>query len=534
MTQLASRPDPSSDTNELGAILREARESLKRELSDVSDELRIKLSYLQAIEDGRLDDLPGPAYAVGFLRGYATYLGLDAEDIVNRFKAAGAVKGDRTELHLPSPVADGRLPSAAVLIVAAVLAVCAYGTWYYVTSADKSREEKVAAVPQKIAESVNTVPVRPLPERGVLDAPPEFGAPTGEPAPASGEPTEPVSPTGAQRAAVDPKPAAPGTSPATRAAPEAPRAVVPAPGAASPPTAPKPTVEVKPLPPTSSRVAPPAADTTPSANSAVALPPQATEPAVAPPSPAAPTRSRSESRRDAARSDATPPRGGRASPPAEPAASSATPTDAPASVVVQDGSLPWLAPTDGAGASSTDATRTEASAPSPDRKVADARPQAARVRAAALPRPAEGEPTAAAASPAAPAQPAIDESDASGSITTLQPSDPQVALGAEGAASRGGGRAAEIGRRISIHAKVDTWVEVRRGGGAPVFSKLMKAGEAFEVPAQPGFKLSTGNAAGIDLMVDGQLLSPLGKSGAVKKNVTLDAEALLRSPGVAP
>jgi hypothetical protein len=35
-------------------------------------------------------------------------------------------------------------------------------------------------------------------------------------------------------------------------------------------------------------------------------------------------------------------------------------------------------------------------------------------------------------------------------------------------------------------------------------------------------------------MVDGQLLSPLGKSGAVKKNVTLDAEALLRSPGVAP
>jgi cytoskeleton protein RodZ len=95
-------------------------------------------------------------------------------------------------------------------------------------------------------------------------------------------------------------------------------------------------------------------------------------------------------------------------------------------------------------------------------------------------------------------------------------------------------RVAEGGRRISIHAKFDTWVEVRRGGGAPVFSKLMKAGETFEVPAQPGYKLSTGNAAGIDLLVDGQRLSPLGKAGAVKKNIALEPDALLKAPGVAP
>jgi cytoskeleton protein RodZ len=206
----------------------------------------------------------------------------------------------------------------------------------------------------------------------------------------------------------------------------------------------------------------------------------------------------------------------------------------------QDGSLPWLAPSDGANAPASDVARSEVAPLRPERPLgrqvadADARPQAAAsrpdARTAAPSRSAATTVMAPAsvsdrdAGSAAARRVAPEEPDANGSITTLQPADEQVAMN----------RVAEGGRRISIHAKFDTWVEVRRGGGAPVFSKLMKAGETFEVPAQPGYKLSTGNAAGIDLMVDGQRLSPLGKSGAVRKNVALEPEALLRSPGVAP
>ena len=112
---------------ELGGMLRETRSAFQRELSDVALELRIRLVHLEAIEEGRLDRLPGPAYASGFLRAYGDYLGLDGEDLVNKFKLAGGVGGGRMDLQLPSPVEEGRLPTGSILLVAAVLAFGAYG-----------------------------------------------------------------------------------------------------------------------------------------------------------------------------------------------------------------------------------------------------------------------------------------------------------------------------------------------------------------------------------------------------------------------
>jgi cytoskeleton protein RodZ len=218
---------------------------------------------------------------------------------------------------------------------------------------------------------------------------------------------------------------------------------------------------------------------------------------------------------------------------------------------VQGGSLPWLAPADGpaggeaqqpasaaepdrsnAGRAAetgdrfpaavsrgaeTPAARQDRSPPVPSRATEAARP-------ASEPASASAPPGAGTPQTAADRQGPAAEPDPSGSITILQPGDGQVAMG----------RAGEAARRILIEAKVDTWVEVRRGGGAAVFSRLMRAGETFEVPPQSGYRLSTGNAAGIDVSIDGQRLAPLGKSGAVRRNVVLDADALLRTPGVAP
>ena len=63
----------------LGADLKAAREHKGLDLREVADELRIRHVHLQAIEEGYFDDLPGPVYAVGFVRSYAEYLGLDGE-----------------------------------------------------------------------------------------------------------------------------------------------------------------------------------------------------------------------------------------------------------------------------------------------------------------------------------------------------------------------------------------------------------------------------------------------------------------------
>ena len=54
-----------------GADLRAARERVGWSLPDVAAALHIRLQYLEALEAGRIDDLPGNAYALGFLRTYA-------------------------------------------------------------------------------------------------------------------------------------------------------------------------------------------------------------------------------------------------------------------------------------------------------------------------------------------------------------------------------------------------------------------------------------------------------------------------------
>jgi len=79
---------------ELGNSLRDARTRQGLELSEIERETHIRSRYLQAFEDERFDLLPGEAYAKGFLRTYADFLGLEGERFVdeynNRFPAPEA------------------------------------------------------------------------------------------------------------------------------------------------------------------------------------------------------------------------------------------------------------------------------------------------------------------------------------------------------------------------------------------------------------------------------------------------------------
>jgi hypothetical protein len=70
---------------EIGNSLRRARERLGLELSQVEDATRIRKKYLKALEDERFDVLPAPAYAKGFMRTYADFLGLEGERFVDEF-----------------------------------------------------------------------------------------------------------------------------------------------------------------------------------------------------------------------------------------------------------------------------------------------------------------------------------------------------------------------------------------------------------------------------------------------------------------
>lgn len=143
------------DAAELGAMMREMRENLGHDLESVASDLRIRLVYIEAIEAGRLSDLPGNVYVSGFLRAYSDFLGLDGAEIVRRFKMAGAEISTQSRLHLPSPVEEGRLPTASILLVAAVIAAAAYGGWYYLSFADKNPIETVAKLPRELSNLVD-------------------------------------------------------------------------------------------------------------------------------------------------------------------------------------------------------------------------------------------------------------------------------------------------------------------------------------------------------------------------------------------
>jgi transcriptional regulator with XRE-family HTH domain len=63
----------------IGQQLRQTRQERDIPLEQVARATHIRLHYLQAIEAGDLDRLPSPVQARGFLRAYASYLGLDPE-----------------------------------------------------------------------------------------------------------------------------------------------------------------------------------------------------------------------------------------------------------------------------------------------------------------------------------------------------------------------------------------------------------------------------------------------------------------------
>ncbi len=186
-----------------GADLRAARERVGWSLPDLAAGLHIRLGYLEALEEGRITALPGNAYALGFLRTYATALGLDPNEITRRFKAEAAAVTEKTELAFPMPVPERGVPAGAVVLLGVVLAVGAYVGWYHLSGEGKLPAETSTQIPTRLA---------PLAEQAVPPSAPPAPATTAAaptPAPAPSGPTQLVT--------VDPPPV-PALSPSSAAA----------------------------------------------------------------------------------------------------------------------------------------------------------------------------------------------------------------------------------------------------------------------------------------------------------------------------
>jgi len=172
-TMMETDPDMSATVSpRTGADLRAARERLGYALPDVADWLRIKLAYLEALEDGRINDLPGVTYAAAFLRSYAQLLGLDPDEIYRRFKDEADEINHRTELEFPAPRPSRAIPNGALALLGVVLAVGAYAGWYRLSGEGRLPAETVTQVPARLAPlAQQAVPVPIVPPVVSVPAP---------------------------------------------------------------------------------------------------------------------------------------------------------------------------------------------------------------------------------------------------------------------------------------------------------------------------------------------------------------------------
>jgi cytoskeleton protein RodZ len=164
--------------------------------------------------------LPGPAYAVGFIRAYAQYLGFDSDRVLERYKSETAAVHARPDLALPVALGSRSLPGGPILLVGLILALCGYGTWYYLSTGERSRPQRVAPVPAELRTS--------LPRAGAAAAAPSaagegdrmstgLAAPPADTAsaPPDGATAIATGPASTSPAATDPGAAGPAAAPAS-------------------------------------------------------------------------------------------------------------------------------------------------------------------------------------------------------------------------------------------------------------------------------------------------------------------------------
>jgi cytoskeleton protein RodZ len=156
--------DSDTPLETVGQDLRAARLRLGEDLATVSRTLKIRKDHLEALEEDRFEALPGRTYAVGFIRSYSDYLGLDSVQCVERFKLEIAGRGQADLPVMQDLIDERKLPHGWLVIAAVVAALIIYGAYHLAMSADSLANQPVAAVPQQFEPKVAQAPKPAVPK----------------------------------------------------------------------------------------------------------------------------------------------------------------------------------------------------------------------------------------------------------------------------------------------------------------------------------------------------------------------------------
>ena len=151
-----------SEGEAVGEFLRRRRENRNETVRDVSASLRIRTTYLRAIEADNWDELPNGIYARAFVRSYAMHVGAEPDAVLARLDGVLAYReGPKAPLRPILPKSRG-FPGGAVASVSVLLLIAAYAGWYYYTIQDLRDERVAVGTPTSLL-----VPERPAPSRDI-------------------------------------------------------------------------------------------------------------------------------------------------------------------------------------------------------------------------------------------------------------------------------------------------------------------------------------------------------------------------------
>lgn len=166
----------------VGYTLRQERERQNLTINDIEEGTSIRALYIEAIENGEYDKMPGTVYTKGFIKNYAKFLGLDADAMTKEFandlaELSGTPaqpepteeKSEPDKRPTPVSVKPEKKPlgysveneprsKSGMLIIAAVVLVAALagGVWSWLSS---SSGDVAQVTPQPVQQAAEPAPV---------------------------------------------------------------------------------------------------------------------------------------------------------------------------------------------------------------------------------------------------------------------------------------------------------------------------------------------------------------------------------------
>lgn len=153
---------------EIGDLLRRAREEKGLSIKDIQEVTKIRLRYLEAIDEGDFEVIPGEVYRKGFIVNYANAVGLDGQAILQKYNDLKAALEEKArEEQLLAEQEDNSSPKSSLnnlnndwlkgvyLGVAGALAIVLLISFFLLPSLHKLKSEETAK-PVTIEESNET------------------------------------------------------------------------------------------------------------------------------------------------------------------------------------------------------------------------------------------------------------------------------------------------------------------------------------------------------------------------------------------